>query len=68
MLFDQQSPRHAQAINMKPDDMEGFPHGHTSLLHDNIPNKPLITKAYDAFRKQNRDCKSDFMPTDDYLH
>lgn len=38
------------------------------MLNENLLKEPLITKAYDAFRKkQSKDYASDFLPTDEYV-
>lgn len=37
-------------------------------MNENAPREPLITKAYDAFRKHSKDkVVSDFVPTDEYI-
>jgi len=37
------------------------------MLNDRTPKEPLITKAYDAFRKSHKDKSSDLLPTDEYI-
>ena len=37
------------------------------IQHDQTHKEPLITKAYDAFRKQNKNGQSDLLPTDEYI-
>jgi len=56
MLFEQ-SPPQFSSTNIN----------NTTLLNDQIPKEPLITKAYDAFRKKSKEDQSDLMPTDEYL-
>jgi hypothetical protein len=66
-LFDHPSPSYALAANLKTEEMTSR-RGYTSMLNENLPKEPLITKAYDAFRKnQSKDYASDFLPTDEYV-
>lgn len=66
-MFDHPSPNYTLAANLKTEEMTGR-HGYTSMLNENLPKEPLITKAYDAFRKnQSKDNVSDFLPTDEYV-
>lgn len=70
MLFEN-SPRYlgAPSLQSRPGgELSGFRQGPTSLLNDRTPKEPLITKAYDAFRKHSKDrLQSDLLPTDEYI-
>lgn len=37
------------------------------MINDKAPKEPLITKAYDAFRRLSKQDQSGLMPTDEYM-